>query len=80
MKLQNFIFWAIGLGILVLSACKEDAGAKVKMGDFEFSQGNIPKALKRYQEAWKIDSTYPYLREKIQDMEKRKMNYSSPEP
>jgi len=35
--------------------CKADCSAPVKLGDFEFSQGNYTNAVKQYEKALKAD-------------------------
>jgi hypothetical protein len=50
----------------LLFACGSNCRETVRMGDFEFSQGNYPRAEKLYAEAWAADSlACPDAREKL---------------
>ena len=40
---------------LALAGRKADCGKSVKLGDFEFSQGNYANAVKRYEQALRDD-------------------------
>lgn len=40
----------------LLTACGQNCRETVRMGDFEFSQGNYPRAEKLFAEAWAADS------------------------
>ena len=39
---------------LLLAACGRDCREDVRLGDFEFSQGNYERAEKLYRQAWEI--------------------------
>jgi tetratricopeptide (TPR) repeat protein len=48
--------WAVGLSLAAFpAACKRDCGETVRLGDFEFSQGNYANAIKRYEQALRED-------------------------
>lgn len=42
--------------IAFLAACGRDCREDVRLGDFEFSQGNYARAEKLYRQAWEADS------------------------
>ena len=41
---------------LLLAACGRDCREDIRLGDFEFSQGNYARAEKLYRQAWEADS------------------------
>lgn len=47
---------AAGVFALGLSGCGKDCRETLRMGDFELSQGNYPRAEKLYEEALEIDA------------------------
>jgi lipopolysaccharide biosynthesis regulator YciM len=40
---------------LAMAGCKKDCREAVRLGDFEFSQGNYANAAKRYEQALRQD-------------------------
>jgi hypothetical protein len=52
---------------LILVGCGTNCRETVRMGDFEFSQGNYARAEKLFAEAWAADSAAcPDAREKLE--------------
>jgi hypothetical protein len=49
------IFMACVLCLACLAGCKPDCRESVRMGDFEFSQGNYVRAEKLYGDALRAD-------------------------
>lgn len=41
--------------VCLAMGCKKDCGAAMRLGDFEYSQGNYENAVKRYEQALRDD-------------------------
>ena len=50
------MLFAVAASAGLLAGCGADCRETVRLGDFEFSQGNYPRADKLYAEAWAADS------------------------
>jgi hypothetical protein len=61
---------AAGLGLL-FAGCRRDCGETARMGDFEFSQGNYANALKRYEQALRMDPHCHIAGDKLAEARRR---------
>ncbi len=63
--MKKFTLLGLGLGCLLISACRQDCSESARMGDFELLQGNIPNAIRHYERALKIDANCGVVKEKL---------------
>jgi tetratricopeptide (TPR) repeat protein len=62
--------WGAVLG-LALAGCGQDCREPVRLGDFEYSQGNYANAVKRYEQALRIDPKCYKVEDKLNDARQR---------
>jgi hypothetical protein len=68
MRNISFILALGACSILLLSACARDCREDVRLGDFEFSQGNYERAEKLFRQALETDSVAcADVRERLQN-------------
>ncbi len=66
-----------GLGLAGLTAlagfagCGQDCFEAKRLGDFEFSQGNYPNAIRHYERALQADSACAGVKERLEDARAR---------
>ncbi|MEO7776936.1 MAG: hypothetical protein ABIY63_05355 [Fibrobacteria bacterium] len=66
-RVLAFLAWAVG-GML---ACREDCSQAARLGDFEFSQGNYPNAIRHYEKALRIDAKCGVVADKLAEAKRK---------
>ena len=54
-RLRILLFTSAAVSGLAFTGCGKDCRESVRLGDFEFSQGNYANAAKRYEQALRAD-------------------------
>lgn len=54
-----------------IAGCGQDCFESKRLGDFEFSQGNYPNAIRHYEKALKADSACAGVKERLEDARAR---------
>ncbi len=63
--------FAFLVSISALAGCKKDCRETVRLGDFEYSQGNYANAAKRYAQALREDPACYNVEAKLKDARER---------
>lgn len=69
--MSQILGWMGAAAALLLAGCGQDCLELKRMGDFEYSQGNYPNAIRKYEQALKADPACAGVTDKLAEAKAR---------